>query len=113
MGLDIVISSKTCEKCGAYNEMFNTSITHNLSSMARACGAYDALWGIMNKGEIPAGLVLQSIRTAWLELRNNPDEYEELNPKNGWGSINGFCEVLKDIVEAIEENPGSVIETMG
>ena len=38
------------------------------------------------------------------------DEYEKLNPPNGWGSYEGLLKTLKAMLECCEKNEDGIIE---
>lgn len=50
-------------------------------------------------------VVTSVIQMALDHMKNNPDEYEILNPKNGWGSYESAMGFLGDILENCVKHP--------
>ena len=44
------------------------------------------------------------------DLIENKEEYEKLNPENGWGSYKGLLKSLKNLRIACLENPNGKVE---
>ena len=66
--------------------------TYNLSKMFRACMDWD-----YDQGEwYPMVEVLPKIEHGIRELANNSAEYEQYNPPNGWGTLKGALECLRN-----------------
>lgn len=87
-------------------EIFDRNITYNLSKMYYKCidGGFNALNGMSCKDALPI------LNKAINDLIDNQEEYEKLNPENGWGSYDGLLEVLKDMRNCCEENKDGIIE---
>lgn len=86
-------------------EVHNTNITHNLGRMAEAANLYKPLWR-------PEELCIQWAYelTPLLEegialLESDPEQFQQYNPENGWGSYDGFVAALKTLLQACQENP--------
>ncbi len=56
-----------------------------------------------------AGDVLSKLQLSIKDMRDNPDEYKEYNPDNGWGTYEGAFEYLVRIAEACENHPDATI----
>ena len=68
------------------------SPTYNLSDMFRACMDWD-----YDQGEwYPMAEVLPRIERGIRELATNAAEYEQYNPPNGWGTLKGALECLRN-----------------
>ena len=100
MSLDIGIKAKR------EVEIFDRDITYNLSKMYYKCidGGFKALNGMSCKDALPI------LNKAINDLIDNQEEYEKLNPENGWGSYDGLLEALKDMRNCCEENKDGIIE---
>src|SRR5437868_1661403 len=91
------------------HEVYSANITHNLSDMARAAGIYQAVWHPEEAGiTCAAGLVLP-LREGIAKMEADPEKYRAFNPKNGWGSYEGFLQWLKEYLTACEQHPDAEI----
>lgn len=73
------------------------SPTYNLGTMFRKCTGWD-----YNQGEwYNVAEVLPLIQQGIHELKFNPKEYRQYNPKNGWGDIGSALEALQSMEDAI------------
>ena len=39
------------------------------------------------------------------ELKRDPERYEAMNPKNGWGSMESLVDFLREVAEKCESDP--------
>ena len=101
MSLDICIT-KSCEHCGAQEELFDGNITGNVSPMWRKAGVYDALYN--SEGKEPRE-ILEELHHGIADMILHKKEYEKLNPENGWGDYKSALEFLKEFYEACKKNP--------
>lgn len=87
-------------------EIFECNITYNLSDMYYKCidGGLKALDGVSCNNAIPI------LNKAINDLIDNKEEYEKLNPPNGWGSYDGLLSKLIDLRDCCEKNKDGVIE---
>ena len=118
MSLDVSLHStelvtKTCPHCGSryqeVEELFEANITHNLGKMARKAGIYHYLWRPEEIDITFAKELIDPLTLGIEELKENPDTYKKLNPKNGWGSYGGLVEWVERYLEACKENPDALI----
>jgi len=118
MSLDITLQSpekesKECWNCGSsYEEVesvFWTNITHNLAGMASRVGIYKYLWRPEEIGISKAGDLIKPLEDGLSKLKANPDKYRKYNPKNGWGSYEGFVDVVEEYLEACKKNTEAII----
>lgn len=87
--------------------VFDANMTHNVSRMWRKAGIYDALY--KSQGRI-AGDVVRELRVGLQKMLDNREEYEKLNPENGWGSYASAINFLRDVIIGCEDNPkGTVV----
>lgn len=49
------------------------------------------------------------LRAVVSEMVSNPSTYKELNPKNGWGSYEGFTKFLFDFAEECSKYPNATV----
>lgn len=68
------------------------SPTYNLRDMFVACMDWDYEQGKW----YPMAEVLPKVERGIRELVNHPEEYEKYNPPNGWGSMKGALECLRN-----------------
>jgi hypothetical protein len=90
--------------------IWETSITHNLSSMACACGLYKWLWSPSTMGVKKAGDLIAPLREGLKRLRDEEDYCRTFTPKNNWGSYEGFVMFVEKLLEACKENTEARVE---
>lgn len=102
MSLDIGIHAKR------EIEIFESNITYNLAPMYYKC--IDKELGLKKLNNMSCKEALPILQNAINDLIENQEEYEKLNPKNGWGSYDGLLEVIKDMRNCCEDNPDGIID---
>lgn len=100
MSLDIWLTSNSGE------ELMNCNITHNLTSMWKAAGVYDALY--KSTGNTAAD-VLPALEEGVAKLIGNPVYYQQFDAPNGWGKYKQAVPWLRSVAEKFKEHPDSVI----
>lgn len=102
MSLDVSVKARRVV------DVYEDNITYNLAPMYYKCididGGLKALNGMKCKDAIPV------LNRAIDDLMENKEEYEKLNPKNGWGSYEGLLKSLKSLRIACLENPSGKVE---
>lgn len=88
--------------------LFETNITYNLSDMYYKC--IDKERGLKKLDGLSSKKALPIIKKAIKDMENNKEEYEKLNPSNGWGSYDGLLNRLKQLKEYCETVPDGYIE---
>jgi len=110
MSLDVYLSFPPCEHCGSKGSAaFAANITHNLNKMAEAAGIYKALWRPEELGIKTAGELIEPLREGLRILKADPEDFEQYNPANGWGSYRDFVPWVEKYLVACEENPKSEV----
>lgn len=86
-------------------ESFN--ITHNLGSMARACGLYQPLWRPDEYFPEPsvAKDLIEPIRSGLKNLLSDPEHYRTFNPVNGWGKYEDLVDFTCQVLSTIRKYP--------
>ena len=102
MSLDINLK---CDHCGSSREPLN--ITHNVSRMWRLAGVWDALYGSDGRR---AAAYLDTLRAGLAHREAHPEEYEAMNPPNGWGSYEGAKRFLGQWIAECAAHPDCIIE---
>lgn len=92
-----------------YN-VFECNVTHNLNKMASACGIYEAMWRPDEHGFDKASDITDILIRGFTELLSKPDCYKKYNPDNGWGSYDGFIDVLFKLIKACNTYPDAIIK---
>lgn len=90
-------------------DVFNYSITHNLGLMAEKAGIYKHLW---RPDELSISKAKDLIKplTGGLELlKSSKEEFEKLNPENGWGNYDGLVKFVENYLEACKDYPNAKI----
>ena len=85
---------------GAFN------ITHNVSPMWVKAGVYDALY---NSDRKDAGEILETLREGKVDFIADLNEYEKLNPPNGWGTVKDAFGFLESVIALCEKHPKAKI----
>lgn len=102
MSLDVSVKARRTV------EVYEDNITYNLAPMYYKCidinGGLKGLNGMKCRDAIPV------LNRAIDDLIENKEEYEKLNPKNGWGSYEGLLKSLKNLRIACLENPNGKVE---
>ena len=102
MSLDVSVKARRTV------DVYEDNITYNLAPMYYKCidinGGLKALNGMKCKNAIPV------LNRAIDDLIENKEEYEKLNPENGWGSYEGLLKSLKSLRIACLENPSGKVE---
>ena len=84
-------------------ESFN--ITHNLIEIAQKAGLYKCLWCPEENGYRTAHQIIEPLEHGIKHMACNRDEYEKLNPENGWGSYDDFLLWLTRVLASARRNP--------
>lgn len=90
--------------------VYHRNITHNLTTMADACGVYHACWRPDEIGVTHARQLIQPLTDGLHKLRADPDRYKVYNPPNGWGDYDGLVRFVADYLAACERNPDARVE---
>lgn len=102
MSLDVSVKARRVV------DVYEDNITYNLAPMYYKCididGGLKALNGMKCRDAIPV------LNRAIDDLIENKEEYEKLNPENGWGSYEGLLKSLKSLRIACLENPSGKVE---
>lgn len=88
--------------------LFQTNITYNLSDMYYKC--IDKELGLKKLNGLSSKEALPIVKRAIEDMIKNKEEYEKLNPSNGWGSYDGLLRDLRNLKESCEQIPDGVIE---
>lgn len=108
MSLDLSLRPQKCPTCSHQEEGMHFNITYNLSSM------WYYIWP-QNEDMLPIdGLTGKMVRPL-LELTipkfiEHKVHLRTLEPKNGWGSLDYFVRVLREMRDACEEHPDWIWE---
>lgn len=100
------------EGCDKYTEIaypVYSSPTYNLGKLFRTCMD----WKFENSEYYRCDYAIERVEKGIKELSYNSDEYSELLPSNGWGTMSGALDTLNSIRECIlEENEEIPLECM-
>jgi hypothetical protein len=105
----------TCHCCGhvkteqIHKQYLSLKITHNLASMANACGLYEALWKPDENGIEYAEQLIPILKLGFKFLCENEHDYRVYEPKNGWGTYIRLVSFVKEYLIACEKYPKSKI----
>lgn len=101
MSYDLYVS---CHTCGSDLMRDHNNMTSNLSAMWTKAGA-----PLKDFHERPAYECLPKLQQALDNLRNDPCNYQQLNPPNGWGTYEHCIEYLERILAACARDPFATV----
>ena len=107
MSLDIWLDKPAVEAM----TVFDANITHNLGKMAGEANIYDILWRPEEHEITHAWQLIEPLRGAVKEMKEDPDRFKKHNPDNGWGAYKDFLPWLERLLAACLESPGATIHT--
>jgi len=87
-------------------EVWWKNITHSVVPMWNKAGVYDALYRSDGK---QAQDIIPYLERGLEKMKENPSEYEALNPANGWGSYSGAVDFLEDYLCACHLAPLAIV----
>lgn len=90
--------------------LFDANITHNLGTMAKEAGIYEALWRPGEIGATKAADIIDVVFVGYNDMRLNPDKYKVFDSPNGWGTYDDFLPWIKDYLDALKKYPDAKIE---
>lgn len=117
MGLDVYLTGEEksvsceCPRCENKHERIETeefysaNITHNLNTMAEEAGIYTYLWRPEELGITKARELIDPLEIGLILMKNNPERFKKLDPKNGWGSYGLFVPWVESYLKACKEHP--------
>lgn len=88
--------------------IFEANITYNLADMYYKC--VDKEKGLELFDEMSCKEALPILQKAIEDLIDNKEEYEKLNPKNGYGSYEHLLGTFLDMRKCCTDNPDGIIE---
>lgn len=88
--------------------IYESNITYNLVDMYYKC--LDKKLGLKILDKMSCKEAIEIIQSAIKDLQENKEEYEKLNPENGWGSYEGLLKTFIDINRCCIDNPDGIIE---
>lgn len=92
------------------NWVYEANITHNLNTMADACGAYNVVWRPEGNGIQYASQLIEPLAKAIAELESRPDYYKQYNPANGWGTYDVLLQFLQKYLRACADSPTAQVK---
>ena len=87
-------------------ELYDGYCTHNVTSMWRKEGIYDALYSSEGK---QAGDVLDDLRAGLKDMQEHPEVYREFEASNGWGTYRRALPWLAELVKVFGQHPKASI----
>lgn len=121
MSLDVYLKSDLrkemvkCDFCGHIHEeeisdtLFESNITHNLTSMAAAAGIYKHCWRPEEIGIAKAHELINPLKAAVEAMKADPAKFKVHDAANGWGLYEHFVPWVEEYLKACEENPDANI----
>ncbi len=90
-------------------EIYEASITHNLTKMAAEAGLYSVLWRPEGIGFKKAKDIIFSLRRGLKALEADPERFKKIS-SNGWGTYDGLVTFTRNYLKACIDNPEADIE---
>lgn len=100
MSWDVGVRVRSGPDSYVYTEDYN--YTYNCGPMFHSACGMSLSVALDGKPCDDAGILLAYVIE---QLETNPTHYDKLNPRNGWGSRQGFVEFLKKIRDLCYEHP--------
>jgi len=107
MSLDIRLNKPAIEE----TTVFDANITHNLGKMASEANIYGILWRPEENDITHAWQLIEPLRLAIDEMKDDPNRFKKHDADNGWGTYKDFLPWLERLLEACVEHPGAIIRT--
>jgi hypothetical protein len=85
--------------------IYESDITHNLGSMAEACGIYYACWRPNEINCSKAKHIIPMLESGVKLLKKHREFYEQFNSSNGWGMYENFLPWVERYLAACKEHP--------
>ncbi len=82
--------------------VFERNVTYNLSDMYHKAIDREKGFDLLNNMSCREAIPI--LDKAIKDMIDNKEEYEKLNPPNGWGTYEGLLKTLKDIKVNCENN---------
>lgn len=104
MSYDIYVAVET--GAGEWMEEYVGNYTYNVGPMfKKALGIR-----LAELHDVPCLEAIHMLRTAIADMEDNPEEYKEMDPPNGWGDYAGAVKYLNDIKQACARHPKAVVK---
>lgn len=84
--------------------IYENSITHNLASMAKACEIYPYLWRSAESSIFLAVQLTPYLKAGLAKLKLEPERFRKLEPENGMGTYQQFCDFLEELIQVTEKH---------
>jgi len=108
MSLDISLYAKDLD--GNEFEVWETNITHNLTTMANKAGLYQVMWHPHNNGIDVAKDAIPQLKSGINRMYKAREELQKLNPENGWGNYDNLLSCASEFIDACRKYPSARIE---
>lgn len=72
-------------------------------------GEFEPRGGLPGLSGLPVWIALPILRDGLEQMRVRAAEMKQLEPPNGWGTVQGAMSFLRKIIEACEQNPDGVL----
>jgi hypothetical protein len=101
---DIYIESPDC--CSSHRH----NVTHNLAAMFRAAGVdWHDYYEHDGNGDRKASELLPEVVLAYWRLVNDPEDFRQYVPENGWGDLRGAVSFLADLMRDLARHPDGIV----
>jgi len=103
MSLDIILHDPE------QGHVLDLNITHNLTTMAKACGLYQPLWRPEEIGASDAHHLIPDLEKGILHALRDVEYLETLEPDNGWGTYDNLLTAAVELLKAAHKHPNATI----
>ena len=107
MSLDIWLDKPAVEAM----TVFDANITHNLGKMAEEAKIYGVLWRPEEHEITHAWQLIEPLRGAIKEMKDDPGRFKKYDADNGWGTYKDFLLWLEELLVACVEYPEAIVRT--
>lgn len=108
MSLDVYLKDPTATY--EVEPLYWSNITHNLNTMAKEVGIYDALWKPRKIGIKYAKDIISILEKGLAQLIADPKYFAQFNSPNGWGTYKRFIIFVESYIKALKKYPEAKIK---
>ncbi len=106
MSLDLWMETPTCQTCGETKITDELNYTYNVYNMWKTI--FSDAENMVDIDGLTGKQSIEKLKFALETLINEPETFTALNPKNGWGSYDGFKKYISQLITLAESHPSYI-----
>jgi len=113
MGLEVTIyvDADTGNEVPERIYLYEATVTHNLTEMAKKAGIYQALWRPKEINAVQAGDIVEILKNGLDDLKLRKDYFEQFNFHTGNGVYEDLVPFVEKYYNACIKNPKAFIQS--